>query len=271
MGLMNLFYEENADRFIFYTSYNMSFPEHIHIGLELYYCEEGSLDVMIGSHQRHMAPGELAIAFPNQIHAYSSDHIPTGNRGIMILCPAEMSGEFLPQLIKNQPEYPFLTADQIHEDVIYALRSLLQTPPDHEENRSVVRAYMQLILARILPYMKLRKNKDSQPPGQTAQLIAYLSEHYTEPVQLDILAEQLGISKYSVSRIFSEKLHTSFSRYLNTLRVDYAKHLLQGSDMDILSISELCGYDNPRTFNREFKAICGCRPREFRQKYLLNR
>jgi AraC-like DNA-binding protein len=36
--------------------------------------------------------------------------------------------------------------------------------------------------------------------------------------------------------------------------------------LDILSVSMACGYENPRTFNREFKQLCGCTPREYRQK-----
>ncbi|MDL2301993.1 AraC family transcriptional regulator [Lachnospiraceae bacterium OttesenSCG-928-D06] len=262
---MNLFYEDNANRFIFASSSNMSFPEHIHIGMELYYMEKGALNITIGTETKRMLPGDFAIAFPNQIHAYGSIENETENLGMMILCPAEMSGEFLPQLMKYHAKHPFLTKDEVHSDVIFALRSLLKTPPDVPENRPLIRAYIQLILAHVLPLLSLEKNKDNQPPGLTAQLIAYLSEHYTEPIQLDHIAEHLGISKYSVSRIFSEKLHSSFSKYVNTLRIDYAKYLLQGSDMDILSISELCGYDNPRTFNREFKSICGCQPREFRR------
>lgn len=262
---MNLIYENNADRFLFSTSQNMTFPSHMHTGIELLYLEEGSIETTVGTCTRMMRPGELALAFPHQIHSYYTDPNGPGSFGIMVLCPAETGGEFLSALLRSHPADPFLSGDAVHPDIPYAMRSLLRTPPDRPDHLPVIRAYIQLLLSRAFPCMDLVKNKDSQPPGSTAQLIAFLSEHYTEPVNLDMLSAQLGISKYSVSRIFSEKMHTSFSRYLNTLRIDYAKHLLQEGSIDILTVSEMCGYDNPRTFNREFKALCGCRPREYRR------
>jgi YesN/AraC family two-component response regulator len=154
----------------------------------------------------------------------------------------------------------------VHPDINYALNSLLQTRPDIPDNIPIIRAYIQLILSRLLPQLELIKNRDTQSLSLASQLITYLSDHYTEPVTLDTLSKQLGISKYSISRIFSEKLHTGFNNYLNTLRIDYAKLLLQGSNHDILAISLMCGYENTRTFNRVFKTICGCQPREYRQK-----
>ena len=72
------------------------------------------------------------------------------------------------------------------------------------------------------------------------------------------------MSKYRVSRVFGEKLHTSLSEYVNRLRIDHAQALLQATEEDVLSICRACGYENPRMFNREFKRICGCTPREYR-------
>lgn len=49
------------------------------------------------------------------------------------------------------------------------------------------------------------------------------------------------------------------------MRIDYAQKLLRTTDLDILSISEQCGYETLHTFNREFQAICGCSPRGFQR------
>jgi AraC-like DNA-binding protein len=263
---MKLIYENNSYRFIFNTPTNITFPAHMHAGLEIFLVEEGEILVTVGSCSQQLSAGDFAIAFPNQIHSYETDPVHNYNKSILILCPADISGDFLSTILKYHPSNPFITKENLHPDISYALHSLLQTPPDISDNLPIIRAYIQLVLSRLLPQIKLLKNRDNQPPGLTSQLITYLSEHYTEPVTLELLAKQLGVSKYSISRIFSEKLNTSFSDYLNTMRIDYAKLLLQGSDKDILSISLMCGYENQRTFNRDFKSICGCQPREYRRK-----
>lgn len=261
---MKLFYENNSDRFLFHTFQDLTFPVHMHSGLELFLVEEGEINVSVGNINKTLKQGDVGIAFPNQIHSYETSSPNSFSKGILILCPAEISGEFLSTLIINHPSYPFLSQDNLHPDITYALKSLVHTRPDLPDNLPVIRAYIQLILARLLPNLELVKNRDTQSPNLVSQLITFLSDHYTDPVTLETLSKQMGVSKYIISRIFSEKLQTTFSNYINTLRIDYAKLLLLGSNQDILSISLMCGYENPRTFNREFKAICGCQPKEYR-------
>lgn len=265
---MKLFYENNSSRFLFQTFENLTFPVHMHSGLEIFMVQEGEIEVTVGNTKQLLKEGDVGIAFPNQIHSYETDSINSFSKGILILCPAEICGDFLSTLLTRHPDNPFLTVDQLHPDVIYSLNSILFTKPDIPDDIPVIRSLIQLILARLLPKLELRRNRDTQSHNLTSQLITYLSDHYTEPVTLEILAKHLGASKYIVSRIFSEKLHTTFSCYINTLRIDYAKLLLQSSNHDILTISLQCGYETARTFNRVFKSICGCQPREYRQKKL---
>lgn len=265
---MKLFYENDSARFLFRTYQSLSFPAHMHSGLELFMVEDGEIEVTIAGQTTTLHQGDISLAFPNQIHSYETISTHSPNHGVLILCPAEISGDYLSTLLSSHPVNPFITKKQLHPDITYALKSILKTPPDNPDHIPLIRAYIHLILAHIIPKLVLKKNRDMPSPDLAAELIIFLSEHYTEPVTLNTLSKELGVSKYSVSRIFSEKLNISFSNYLNTLRIDYAKQLLQGSNHNILTISLMCGYDNIRTFNREFKALCGCQPREYRKTSL---
>jgi AraC-like DNA-binding protein len=258
-------YEKKNDMFNIFTSNNMTFPSHLHTHLELLYVEEGEIQVTIGSWTGLIKHGDYAIAFPNQIHNYYTNISTTSNRVILVICPVEMAGDFMSSLLKKHPIIPYLSKDIIHPDISYVMNALTQIQNSYE-NIPIFKAYVQLILARTFPEMELRLNRDRKPPSNTAQLITYLSEHFCEPIKLDDLSKMLGISKYSVSRIFNEKLLTSFSTYINTLRINQAQSLLTSSDYDILTISMMCGYENSRTFNREFKKLSSCSPREYRQR-----
>lgn len=263
---MDFIYENNSDRFMFQSFCDFSFPAHLHSGFELIWVEEGEINVTIGNHSKILSAKELGISFPNQIHSYETLQDSGHNKGILILCPLEICGDFLSTLHINHPRNPFLSGEQIHSDIIYVLKALVKLAPPTGDTLPLIKAYLQLILAHLVPSLELIKNRDTQPPSLTKRLITLMSEQYTDPVSLEILSRQLGISRYSISRIFSEKLHTTFSLYLNTLRIDYAKHLLKGTSHDILTISLMCGYESTRTFNREFKALCGCQPREYRSR-----
>lgn len=255
-----LTYENRSEPFSVFYSENLTFPSHLHSYIEIIHAKKDGMRVGIDGREYELKKGDFAIVFPNRIHSYETN----GNsKAILILCPIEMAGDYHSLVIKSHPEDPLLRLTELHKDVPYLIDSIA-TLTVTDENTSVMKAYIQLMLALVLPHFKLVKNTDIQPPGRTERLITYVSEHFTETISLDLLAEYLGISKYSVSRIFNEKLKMSFSSYVNTLRIDYARSLLRGTQDSILSISMTCGYDNPRTFNREFKKICGCIPKEYR-------
>ncbi len=262
---MKLIYENVTDRYSFSTFRDMKFPAHLHSDLECILLEQGELIVTTNDRSHTITAGELFMAFPHQIHQYSLEPGQSCN-GILLICPASACESFYQTLTQNHPADPFLSADMVHPDVVYALRSLVQTASEIHTMLPVIHAYMQLFLARTIPLFSLQKNKDSLPPSKTTLLIQYLSEHFTEPLSLNILSEHLNVSKYYVSRIFSEKLQTSFSSYINIMRIDLAKSLLEKSSLNILTIGERCGYDTPRTFNREFRSLCGCSPREYRKR-----
>lgn len=257
------FYENGLKFFQVFPSQNMTFPPHLHTHIEILYVIDGVIEVTIGSNKKILKKGEFSIAFPNRIHSYYTEK-DTTNKLILSLLPVEMSGDYMNTLLKQHPTNPFISCKMLHKDIPYAMISLLEFH-NNPVDINVITAYFQLILSRVMPLMELKPNRDRQPPDRTAKLITYLTENFTEPVSLGKLATQFGVSKYSISRIFSEKLHTSLSQYINTLRVNYAKTLLQRTDEDILSISFTCGFENSRTFNREFLKICGCTPREYRK------
>jgi AraC-like DNA-binding protein len=257
-------YEKGSNLFRQFFSDNLTFPAHLHTSIELLVVEQGEIEVTIDSVTQVLGSGDFAIIFPNCIHSYYTDRASNTSRVSISLWPVELGGDFMPMLLKQYPINPFISSDRLHPDIAYVMKSISGLRNIKEE-LIIIKAYFQIILARTLPLIILKPNKDKQPPERIAQLISYLAEHFCEPICLEILSSQFGLSRYVISRMFSEKLNTSFSQYINTLRINYAQTLLQGSDQDILSISMECGYENSRTFNREFKKICGSSPRQYRQ------
>jgi len=76
----------------------------------------------------------------------------------------------------------------------------------------------------------------------------------------------LGISRYYLSRIFSNKLNSSFNEFVNNIRVSYASTLILATDMTITQICNEAGFNSLRTFNRVFKESFHMTPSEYRYK-----
>lgn len=85
---------------------------------------------------------------------------------------------------------------------------------------------------------------------------------------LEKLAEELKISKSHLSRIINAELGTSFSDYLNTLRVEEAKSYLTNpefSNYTLVAIGLEAGFNSKSSFNNAFKKITGTTPSEFKK------
>lgn len=94
----------------------------------------------------------------------------------------------------------------------------------------------------------------------------YVKKHYSEPISLETVAEQVFLSPVYVSRMFKQETGINFSDYLLNARMEQAKRLLSGSACKVYEVGKRVGYPNPRYFYRVFKAYTGKTPSEYREK-----
>ncbi|MFI3211773.1 MAG: AraC family transcriptional regulator [Eubacteriales bacterium] len=241
-----------------------SFPPHLHLDLELIYVINGSMNLSIGTDYIKLQQHELAIIFPNTIHSYFDND--NDSTVIMLICGQDLLGEYSNRLLKYSPQIPILHKEKIHKDVSYAIYSLLDEITQSEKNLSAQSALTELILSRTLPYLDLYKNTIILEGEITSKLIAYICDNFTKPLSLDFLSTELGINKYYISRVFTNKIKVSFNDYMNSLRINYSKELLTTTSLSILDISNMCGFETQRTFNRIFKNITNTSPLKYRNK-----
>jgi AraC-like DNA-binding protein len=98
------------------------------------------------------------------------------------------------------------------------------------------------------------------------ETIAYIHEHYDQPLSLEDLAGRCGFNPSYFSRVFKEESGTALFEYINRLRIKGACLLLRNSNMSILEIAFAVGYNNVSFFNRYFKRIHLMSPGQYRKK-----
>jgi len=91
----------------------------------------------------------------------------------------------------------------------------------------------------------------------------YIQQHYARPVSLDDIAEELHVSGYYLSHVFSSESDFTLFSYLTTVRMERAKALLLGVGMNVSQIARAVGYQSPNYFSKVFRRHFGCSPREF--------
>lgn len=93
---------------------------------------------------------------------------------------------------------------------------------------------------------------------------------YTDPdISLDKLARRLDIGKHALSQVINELGGATFFEYINRLRVEDAKRLLESTtrqDFHVIEIAYQVGFNNKVSFNTAFKKETGMTPTAWRQR-----
>ncbi len=97
----------------------------------------------------------------------------------------------------------------------------------------------------------------------------FLMEHFHEEIKLEDVASVANMTPTAFCRFFKHRTKKTFSLFLNELRVSHACKILMEEDVSISEAAYRCGYNNISNFNRQFKAIKECTPKEFTERYKI--
>jgi AraC-like DNA-binding protein len=99
------------------------------------------------------------------------------------------------------------------------------------------------------------------------KVLQHIDQHFRESVDQKQLAQRCGMTPFRFSRLFKEVVGIGFTDYILHKRMDFAKELLDNSQMPITSIGYEAGFKDPSYFARAFKQSCGYTPSEYRQAH----
>ena len=253
-------------------------PAHWHNDVELIVIKKGTGTISVDMEPQTVSAGDIILVRPGQIHSISQhDNDAMEYENIL----------FRPDLLYSQntdlrtleyfdlyfnPEYDLPWhidhSNSSHKELaecINAIDTLCSERPRYYELS--VKAYLfqffyLLFSGQKTPvYSTGRKSLD-----KVKQMIAYIEEHYMEPITVQSAADYMGFSNSHFMKFFKQNMHTTFTSYLNHYRLTIAGRLLLTTDDNILVISEKTGFNNLSYFNQMFKQYFHMTPREYRMK-----
>lgn len=95
----------------------------------------------------------------------------------------------------------------------------------------------------------------------------WLDEHFGQPLLIDELAVRFGFGVRNFKRRFKEATGYTPLAYLQTLRLEKAKQLLETTRMSLDSITFAVGYEDSNSFRRLFQQRVGLLPAAYRKKF----
>ena len=234
------------------------FPAHLHNGIEIMICANGTLNVTCNQETRLLNKGEAMIAFPNDIHSYvKTDY----GEGILIIFPPNISP--IVTSVINSGAYSNFPRNNKVLPIAEELCMLNGSRADF----SVIYGYIHVLFGLLTE--KLAKPKNKIDVNTFNKAIAYISSNYTSQLTLKKLSSAVGVSEEHLSRMFSAKIEGGFKNYLQLLRVENAKNLLRTTDKSIYEILLESGFSDQSTFNRVFKIMTDMTPKEYRKTFKI--
>ena len=123
---------------------------------------------------------------------------------------------------------------------------------------------LHLFLIMLLRYV--RGGKTAAKPDKTADILAWLREHYAENPSLSEVSERFYYNDSYFSRMFKRFTGEGFNAYVNSLKINEATALLENSLLSVEEISARVGYADVKTFYAQFRKVTGTTPGAFRSK-----
>ncbi|NQD92409.1 GlxA family transcriptional regulator [Pseudomonas sp. CrR25] len=110
----------------------------------------------------------------------------------------------------------------------------------------------------------------SPEPGRVprlAALLEWLPAHLGDDLSLEALAAQARMTPRTLSRVFVQELGMGPGRYVERIRLEAARNLLQDSQASIATVARLTGFGHPENLRRTFHKHLSISPQEYAERF----
>ncbi len=116
------------------------------------------------------------------------------------------------------------------------------------------------------PYIVLQYKKD-HGDSQILSVQKLIEEKYSDNFDPDIIAREHGMSRRTFERRFKKATEDTPVTYLQRVRVEAAKQLLETGHQTFDEIAYRVGYEDSNFFRKVFIKHTGLRPKEYKMKF----
>lgn len=227
---------------------------HIHHFAEVCLLLEGEMEITVNGKTEKIKSGQGTFLLPFQEHSYHSE---TEN----VLAIYAFSPSLISEFIKRNEG---LIGEKAVFNVSELTFEIVKRKLIDEKDFSVynIKACLYLLMD---DYTKQVKMNNGIIDGTVLdKLVSYLSKNYSKPCLLTETAHAIGYPPKYVSSCLQESIGVNYCSLLNGIRIEHSKYALTETDNSVLEVALECGFNDARSFQRNFKKIVGSTPIEYR-------
>jgi transcriptional regulator GlxA family with amidase domain len=115
-------------------------------------------------------------------------------------------------------------------------------------------------------YTNLRLLKQHQQP-QIIKVQEYIEDHFSDALNVTELAKLVNVTTRTLNRQFQQWVDMKPIEYIQSVRVEQAKRLLENRQITIQQLANQVGYEDTASFAKLFKKHAGLTPAQYRIKF----
>ncbi len=172
--------------------------------------------------------------------------------------------EFGLEIKKGQRSIKGIDVSPVDVDLLDAtvrLVRLLETPNDQKVLAPLV--IKEIVYRLLTGGQGARLNHLVSSEGDTRRIskaIGHLRENFDQPLEIEDMARLLGMSVSGFHHHFKSVTAMSPLQFQKQIRLQEARRLMLGEDLDAASAGFRVGYDDASHFSREYKRLFGAPP-----------
>lgn len=113
------------------------------------------------------------------------------------------------------------------------------------------------------PFIGMRPEEESV----VGRVMRYVSDHIDEAFSIEQLADAVSMSRRTFSRVFAKHADVTPTVFVEQMRVDHARKLLESTDAPLKTIAFNCGFHNSTHMRMIFTRRLNVTPKEYRLKF----
>jgi len=257
-----------------------NFPIHFHPEYEINYIynAKGARRI-VGDHIGEVSMRELVLVGPNLYHGWENcKNSETENLHEITI---QFSADLFPRefLQKNIVKPIYELFNNAYRGILFSEETIKMIEPklfalSHKRGFDSLLEFQSLLYdLAVSRNQKILTNisfipKDNFFNSEKIKVIYdYAHAHYNSKIKVEEMADMVGLSVVSFSRLMKQHTGKTFVEFLNELRLGHATRMLIETNKNITEICFECGFNNISNFNRIFRKRQGRTPTEFREGY----
>lgn len=243
------------------------FPNHFHEYYVIGFIEKGQRFLSCKNKEYIIEPGDLLLFNPHDNHTCEQIDGKTLDYRCINIQPENMSKAIFE--ITGKEHLPYFTPQVVfHSELVAVLRELHQMIIEEEKDFRKEEIYFFLLEQLVEEYTEQQVPADrAEQSMEVIAICEFLEEHYMENITLDDLCKLTGLSKYYLLRSFTKQKGISPYSYLETIRIDKAKKMLE-QGLPPMEAALQTGFVDQSHFSNFFKKFIGLTPKQYMKIFM---